>query len=262
MVRIASSRSVLGLRHVHAFPRRLQAQRARHLFGLRRIGAAAEIERERADVVGVAAERCRGMAGQQPHRRAVHAARKRHRDRLARRHRGQPRPQRAVRRVHVGGARLVHVAGALRDRRLEEPPVARHRIRAAHLIQLHEVVRRNHAGVRRLELPADPLALAPLEDGVDAVGDHQERAVVHLRHEVAQRHADGAGETHRLPLARGAGEMTARRRQRRGVAGANGRKQRVAPGRGVERRAHAGEVDQPFDAFEHEERILPVRWVR
>jgi hypothetical protein len=86
------------------------------------------------------------------------------------------------------------------------------------LIELDEIMRRHHAGVGRLELPRNPLLLTPREDPIHAVGDHEERTVVHLRHEVAKRDADRTRQPHGPAITSDRGEVTVRLCERIAVA--------------------------------------------
>ena len=68
------------------------------------------------------------------------------------------------------------------------------------LVDLHEVMRRDHPGVLRVELPADLLATAILVEPVDPVGHHEVRAMVPLVSHKTQRQADRPREPDRLPV--------------------------------------------------------------
>ena len=204
-------------------------------------------------MVGVAAELLAGVSRQQQHRRAVDAARERDRDRLVRRARGDPVLQtaRAAARRRPRQPRRT-IGRAASDRRLEEALIARGRIRAAHLIELDDVVGRHHARVGRIELPADPLLLAPREDPVHAVGDDQERTVVHLRDEVAQRQPDRPRQPHGLAVAPDRREVTVgasrapRRRSATVHSATCGVRRAGQPGR-----SRPDEIDEAIDTFKH-----------
>src|SRR5262249_752359 len=87
-------------------------------------------------------------------------------------------------------------------------------VRAADLVDLDQVVRRDHARVDRIELPTNLLLLAPFVECVDPLRDDQEGTVEHLRHEIAQRNPDRTRQPHRLALTRNRSEMTVGRPQR------------------------------------------------
>ena len=154
----------------------------------------------------------------QQHRRAVDAARERDRHRLIVGNRLQPPRDRLVRRRDVRGASLSHIGRAESNGRVEEAVIARRRIGTANLIELDDVVSRDHARVGRVELPGDPLLAAPREDLIHPLGHDEERPVIHLRDEVAQRDADRPRQPHGLPVAGGHGEVAIGGTKRRRVA--------------------------------------------
>ncbi len=69
----------------------------------------------------------------------------------------------------------------------------------------------------------DALLAAPREDLIHPLRDDQERPVVHLRDEVAQRNANRPRQPHGPAVARGHGEVSIGRAQRCRVASADGR---------------------------------------
>ncbi len=202
--------------------------------------------------IRVPAQLLGGAPGKQPGRGAVHAAGKRYGDGLPRGHGLQPLLGGCQPRSHIGPPRRLEIRRAHAGRGVEEPPVSRNGIGAAHLIDLHQIVRRHHARVGGIELPADPLGHAPCVERVDAVGHHEEGPVVHLRHEIAQRQADGARQPHRLALAGHGGEVAVRCGQPIRVAALDGVHDVALVGSGQAAGAKSGQVDESIDAFEHE----------
>ena len=92
---------------------------------------------------------------------------------------------------------------------IEEAPVGRIGVGAAHELDLGDVMGRDHPGVGGVELIAVPLPLQRVADRVDAVGHHQHGAVGLLGQEIAQRPVQAAGEPHPLVVAgeEGAGAL-------------------------------------------------------
>src|SRR5437879_9566760 len=103
------------------------------------------------------------MASHQQDGRAVDSAGERYADSFAIRHAGNPLLNRTICSRNISSSKLFDVGWPTANRRLEESMVSRRRVRAADLIDLNQIVRRNHSGVHRVELPADLLAAAPLE---------------------------------------------------------------------------------------------------
>jgi hypothetical protein len=237
--------------HVDRFPPVLESQLVCRASRLRGILPAAEIEREGANQIGISSQIHRRLSRQQPHGGAVDAPGKCHRDALLPGHRGQPCLGGVVRRRHIDGTGFIEVGRALPDRRLEESAIARRRIGASDLIHFDQVMRRHHAGVRRIELPADPLRLTPVEDSIDSIRHDQERPVIHLRYEVAQRQTDRTRQAHGHLVSTDTGEMPVGCRQRRDVAAAYGIADRSLRHPAQTRRTQTNQIDDSIDTFEH-----------
>jgi hypothetical protein len=112
-------------------------------------------------------------------------------------------------------------------------------------------VRGHHAGVDGVELPANPLRLTPVEDPVDAIGDHQKRAVIHLRHEVAKRNAYRPRQANRSPVARDCRKVTVGGAKRRGIAAADCGHDIPIGRSGEPGCPRTDEIDCSIDAFNH-----------
>ena len=133
----------------------------------------------------------------------------------------------------------------------EEPVITRIGVGAADLVDLHEMVRRDHPRVLRVELPADLLPAAILVEPVDPVGHDEVRAVVPLRHEVAERQADGPREADRLPVPGRDGEVAIGRFQPLDVAIVHRRfdlRERGARQSGL---ARSHQIHQAFHTSQH-----------
>ncbi len=185
----------------------LEIGTAEELPGLLEIGAAA------VDGEGERLEPGRTLSGGEQlvvegeqQRAAVDAAGEEDAQGLGRGQGGQPEADLLAEGADVGLADDVEVRRQHLARRIEEAPVDRVGIGAADELDLGDVVGRDHPRVGGMELVAVPLALQRVADLVDAVGDHQHRAVLLLGQEVAQRAVEAARQAHPLAVAGEEGE--------------------------------------------------------
>jgi hypothetical protein len=148
---------VAGGRDLNTFPCISDSKRVYGRFGLGRILTAAEVERERTHRIRMTSQLRARVTRHQQHRRAVHPSGKRHAHGLICRYPRQPLSNHVVGCADIFRARLADVSRALCDRRTEEPVITRRGIGTADLIELDDVMRRHHARIDRIELPADPL---------------------------------------------------------------------------------------------------------
>ena len=112
-------------------------------------------------------------------------------------------------------------------------------------------MRGHHARIGWVELPGDPLFLAPGEDPIHPIGDDQEGAVVHLRDEVAKRDADRARQPYGLAVTPDGCKMTVRLRERIAIT-ARGPLGNLRLGRaGQPGRTRSDEINEPINTFEH-----------
>src|SRR4051812_14274007 len=251
----------LAWRRGDRLPLRFAAEITQRRAGLCRISAAAEVEGEGAEVLRVPAQIAEHLLREQEDRRAVDAARIRDRDGLTSRHAGDPDAKRVIRGANIRGAGLPDIRCTGGDRRVEEAPVARRWVGTTHLIDLQEVMRRHHARVIRIELPADLLLLTPVEHPIHAVRYHQKRTVVHLRDEVAERETNRPRQPDRSAVASNRREMAVSLRKAIDITA------RDSVRRCIRRRpdqrvgANPDKINQTVNALEHGHEITTDHWL-
>jgi hypothetical protein len=112
-------------------------------------------------------------------------------------------------------------------------------------------MRRHHARVRRIELPADPLLVAPRADRLHSIRHDEERAVVHLGDEVAQRQPNRPGQPHRPAIACNRREVAIGRRQPRRIAAANRRDHLGFGGTRQPGESRTDQIDDAINTVQH-----------